>query len=101
MRHFKLNALIFILYAFRQECCHHPAGYARVIVEVRTEKDDKITCLTYEKKDKSQPGLPSIPYKETIIKGALKCGLPQDYVLMLQGIKDNGYHGEVNYKDSL
>ena len=36
-----------------------------------------------------------------MIKGALNCGLPQYYVLMLENVKDNGYHGEVNYKDSL
>lgn len=85
----------------RQECCDHPDGYTRVIVEVLIENNDKLTCLTYEKKDKSQPGLPSIPYKDTIIKGALQCGLPQDYITMLQGIKDNGYHGAVNYSDGL
>lgn len=63
--------------------------------------NDKLTCITYEKKNKSQPGLPSIPYKETIVKGALQCGLPQDYISMLENIKDNGYYGEVNYNDAL
>lgn len=83
----------------RQECCDHPNGYARVTVEVSTKKHEKLMCFTYEKKNKSQPSLPSIPYKETIIKGALQCGLPQDYISMLESIRDNGYNGEVNYED--
>lgn len=69
-------------------------------VEVNTMNNDRLTCITYEKKNKSI-GLPSIPYKETIVKGALQCGLPQDYISMLENIKDNGYHGEVNYNDAL
>lgn len=72
-----------------------------MIVEVLVENNDRLMCFTYEKKSKSPPGLPSIPYKDTIVKGALQCGLPQDYVLMLQDIKDNGYHGEVDYRDGL
>jgi len=70
-------------------------------VKVCTEGNDQLTCFTYEKRNKSQPGLPSIPYKETIVKGALQCGLPEEYIIMIKNIKDNGYHGEVNYKDGL
>ena len=68
---------------------------------MRTEGNDELTCFTYEQRNKSQPGLPSIPYKDTIVSGALQCELPQDYIVMLQNIKDNGYHGIVNYKDKL
>ena len=85
----------------RQEGCDQPNGYTRVSVEVYTESNDKLTCFTYEQKDKSQPGLPSFPYKDTIVKGASQCGLPQDYIVMLQNIKDNGYHDDVDYTDKL
>jgi len=59
-----------------------------------------ITCITYEVTDKSQPGLPSLPYKEMIIKGATQCGLPRDYITVLETVTDNGYHGEVNLTDN-
>ena len=70
-------------------------------MEVLVENNIRLTCFTYEKKNKSQLGLPSIPYKDTIVSGALQCELPQDYIVMLQNIKDNGYHGEVDYKDGI
>lgn len=70
-------------------------------VEVYTESNEQLNCLSYEIKDKSKPALPSAPYKEIIVRGALECCLPQHYTIMLQGIKHNGYHGEVNYRDHL
>ena len=72
-------------------------GYTRINVGVCPVDDvTKITCITYEKTDKSQPALPSRPYKEMMLKGATQCGLPGDYITMLETVRDNGYHGEVN-----
>jgi len=81
--------------------CGHPEGYTRISVEVCPVGDvRKIACITYEKTNKSQPNLPSLPYKKMMLKGATQCGLPDDYITMLETVRDNGYHGEVNLIDN-
>ena len=36
---------------------------------------------------------------QVIVDGAVECGLPDDYITWLRSIPDNGYDGQVDYKN--
>jgi hypothetical protein len=81
--------------------------YERVELEVETTSDgnNKLACMAYkiraDTREKSQKEhgeklLPSLRYKNVIIRGAKEHNLPDEYIAYLENIPDNGYNGEVD-----
>lgn len=69
-------------------------------VTVTTLDGLKVECRTYQQTVNPPPRediedipfdrRPSITYLECIIRGAVECGLPADYITKLKAIPDNG-----------
>ena len=59
-----------------------------------TPGGDRVTCRSYQVATPNPDGfLPSPAYKQTIVRGALACGLPAEYRAHLDAIVDNGIEG--------
>ena len=71
-----------------------PPAYRRYEVTVTTPGGDRVTCRSYQVATPNPDGfLPSPAYKQTIVRGALACGLPAEYRARLDAIVDNGIEG--------
>lgn len=69
--------------------------YKRIRVAVTTSSGSQISCYTYVMCEDSDLSLPSKPYLDTLISGAVEHRLPSEYVHSLQIISHNGYMGPV------
>ncbi len=71
-----------------------PPAYQRIRVDVTTPAGDTVNCRTYQVVDPDSGGfLPSPAYRETILRGAGRLGLPFAYLALLQALEDNGVEG--------
>lgn len=94
----------------RQEGVGEGAYFAK-IVDIETSDGVKTECRTYQhlltpaplKPGEELPFCrrPSITYKECIVKGAIECNIPEDYIEFLKKIPHNGKHGPPSLREQL
>ena len=71
-----------------------PPAYRRVTVEVTTPAGDVVRCRSYAVAQPDLAGiLPSPAYRDTVVRGARRIGLPEAYIARLEAIPDNGRQG--------
>ena len=71
-----------------------PPAYRRVRVEVTTPAGDVVACRSYAVATPDPDGfLPSPAYRDTVVRGARRIGLPDAYIGRLEAIPDNGRQG--------
>ena len=63
--------------------------------------DEIIDCVSYQllperHLSSGSKTLPSVVYKDVIIRGAIEHNMPSDYIEKLKNIQDNGYDGKVD-----
>lgn len=96
------NKLLFATY--RQEGVGENI-YERMEIIVEIDDGEKVSCMVYKLRDdtreehQKQYGdnlLPSLRYKNVILRGAREHKLPAEYIAYLESIPDNGYNGEVD-----
>lgn len=85
---------------FRQE-----NNYKSVYVDVVTPDDRTLTCRTYllgpHKVSSNWDLRPSPQYLDVIVKGAISCNLPEDYIAYLKQIETNGFQGPVKIHEEV
>ena len=71
-----------------------PPAYRRVAVQVTTPAGDEVRCRSYAVAAPNLEGyLPSPAYRDTVVRGARRIGLPEAYIARLEAIPDNGRAG--------
>ncbi|MGE3856052.1 MAG: gamma-glutamylcyclotransferase [Dehalococcoidia bacterium] len=71
-----------------------PPAYRRVTVRVTTPAGDEVRCRSYAVAQPNLEGyLPSPAYRDTIVRGARRIGLPEAYIARMEAIPDNGRQG--------
>ncbi|MSQ31514.1 MAG: gamma-glutamylcyclotransferase [Dehalococcoidia bacterium] len=71
-----------------------PPAYQRVTIEVTTPASDVVRCRSYAVAAPDPAGfLPSPAYRDTVVRGARRIGLPEAYIARLAAIPDNGREG--------
>ena len=80
--------------ATEPDAINDPPAYRRVIVELATPAADVVRCRSYTVAAPDPDGfLPSPAYRDTMVRGAERVGLPAAYVARLAAIPDNGRVG--------
>jgi hypothetical protein len=80
--------------------------YHRLALSVELPDGTMADCMAYQIRPDTREAsflkygkekmLPSLRYKNVILLGARENKLPEDYILFLENIKDNGYDGDVD-----
>ena len=71
-----------------------PPAYEHYQVTVMTSAGERVSCRSYHVASPDLAGFaPSPQFKETLLRGARACGLPEDYIARLEAIADNGCSG--------
>jgi gamma-glutamylcyclotransferase (GGCT)/AIG2-like uncharacterized protein YtfP len=68
----------------------HPKAYERRIVVVETLTCNLIDAWVYVVVDKVASVLPTLEYWQAMVEGAVDCGLPTDYLVMLRSLRHSG-----------
>ncbi|ESO90374.1 hypothetical protein LOTGIDRAFT_164301 [Lottia gigantea] len=77
----------------------HDVEYQDALLRTfNTDIEDKAgntyNCLVFEMVNGDHPGeAPSPQYKDVIVRGAKRSGLPEHYIQFLESFQDNGYNG--------
>lgn len=58
----------------------YPSFYDRFLVTVRDDGGTEYEALVYEMQGNTAECLPSDGYREAVFRGAMACGLPEDYI---------------------
>ncbi|ESO90326.1 hypothetical protein LOTGIDRAFT_123575 [Lottia gigantea] len=70
--------------------------YTPIVVNVVDEKGKNCSCLTYQIKELEEGlALPSPQYKDVVLRGARQSKLPEEYIMFLESLPDNGFEGRV------
>jgi gamma-glutamylcyclotransferase (GGCT)/AIG2-like uncharacterized protein YtfP len=81
-----------VLYAFDpadwEALDRYEPGYARVAVEVVTEKDEAVSAETYVARRLTRDSVAFDWYKRLVVEGAREHGLPADYVAALEELPE-------------
>lgn len=108
--HFKVNLLTYFFLVYRQEGVDTNTYFPKTVT-VFTPEGDNIACRTYQltqippiRNNNEEPPSekrPSITYLDCIIKGAIECKLPAEYIERLQKIPNNGQEASAELREKL